>query len=184
MHLSSNEYYKSIDGNLYTADGAVLIQYVIGKREAAFKIPDTVTTIEAYAFSECVNLTSLVIGNGVASIKDHAFEECRSLTNIVVGDGVTSIGGAAFLGCDSLTSVVIGDRVTSIGGKAFDLCLSLKDVYYKGTKEDKANVEIGISDAYFILANWYYYVENEADVPTDGGNYWHYDANGEIAVWQ
>ena len=30
----------------------------------------------------------------------------------------------------------------------------------------------------------YCYIENEADLPTDGGNYWHYDENGEVVVWK
>ncbi|MBO7736589.1 MAG: leucine-rich repeat domain-containing protein [Clostridia bacterium] len=48
-----NQYYKSIDGNLYTKDGKTLVQYAIGKTATSFTIPDGVTTIGDYAFSGC-----------------------------------------------------------------------------------------------------------------------------------
>ena len=104
------------------------------------------------------------------------------MTSVVIPDSVTTIGGLAFYYCSSLTSVVIPDSVTSIGSSAFENCTSWMNVYYKGTAEEWAEIEIGDND-YLSPANRYYYIENEADVPTDGGNYWHYDENGEIAVW-
>ena len=97
---------------------------------------------------------------------------------------VTTIGAYAFNACTNLTSVVIGSGVTTIDSMAFEYCDSLTDVYYKGTESDWANVSM-VDTEYNSLrtATVYYYVENEADVPTDDGNYWHYDENGEIAVW-
>jgi hypothetical protein len=57
-------------------------------------------------------------------------------------------------------------------------------VYYKGTVETWAQISIDSYDNSCLTnATRYYYIENEADVPTDGGNYWHYDTNGAIAVW-
>lgn len=57
-------------------------------------------------------------------------------------DSVTSIGSGAFSDCTSLTSIVIGDGVTSIGDYAFSDCYSLIDVYYTGTEEEWAEIEI------------------------------------------
>ena len=75
----NNQYYQSIDGNLYTKDGKTLIQYAVGKNDISFVIPDIVTSI----------------GSG-------AFNGCDSLTSVVIGDSVTSIGSGAFYGCSSL----------------------------------------------------------------------------------
>ena len=47
----NNRYYKSIDGNLYCKNGRTLIQYAIGKKDASFEIPDSVTSIGEDAFS-------------------------------------------------------------------------------------------------------------------------------------
>ena len=123
-----NEYYCSIDGNLYNKDATTLIQYSIGKIDTSFTIPDSVTSIGSYAFYDCRSLTSVVIPDSVTSIGDYAFDWCRSLTSIEIPDSVTSIGGYAFYGCDSLTSIEIPDSVTSIGGYAFWYCTSLTSV--------------------------------------------------------
>ena len=146
-------------------------------------IPDSVTTIGERAFSECDSLTSLVIGNSVTTIGYQAFSFCDSLTSVVIGDSVTTIGEWAFAWCYSLTSVVIGDSVTTIGDEAFAWCYSLTRIYYKGLASDWENISINSDNSSLENATRYYYVEKEADVPTDGGNYWHYDENGEIAIW-
>ena len=121
-------------------------------------IPDNVTSIGKYAFYNCTGLTSVTIGNSVTSIGGSAFENCISLTSVTIPDSVTSIGDCAFENCSSLTSAVIGNGVTSIsestffdcteltsvtipesvtviGSSAFGRCVGLKDIYYKGTKE-------------------------------------------------
>ena len=109
---TNNQYYKSIDGNLYTKDGKTLVQYAIGKTDSSFTIPDS-----------------------VASIGDSAFSNCSSLTSITTPDNVTSIGYQAFSGCSSLTSITIPDSVTSIGYQAFSGCSSLTSITFTGTIE-------------------------------------------------
>jgi hypothetical protein len=56
-------------------------------------------------------------------------------------------------------------------------------VYYKGTADDWVSVSIYYANESLTNATRYYYIENEADVPTDGGKYWHYDQNGAIVIW-
>ena len=85
-------------------------------------IPNTVTNIEGYAFSNCNSLTAVEIPNSVTSIGNSAFNNCNSLTSVIIPNSVTSIGTDAFSGCSNLTSVTIGDGVTSIGRGAFNGC--------------------------------------------------------------
>ena len=118
----SNEYYKSIDGNLYSKDGKTLVQYAIGKTSTSFEISNIVTSIGACAFECCTSLTSVIIPNSVTSIKQFAFAACTSLESIIIPDSVTSIGGWVFDDCTGLTTVIIGDGVTSIGNFAFSNC--------------------------------------------------------------
>ena len=92
-------------------------------------IPDSVTSIGDYAFSDCSGLTSVTIGNRVTSIGDYAFSNCSGLTSVTIGNRVTSIGDYAFSNCSELTSVTIGNRVTSIGGWAFSNCSGLTEIY-------------------------------------------------------
>ena len=47
---NDNQYFTSIDGNLYNKDKTKLIQYAIGKTDSSFIIPDSVTSIGHAAF--------------------------------------------------------------------------------------------------------------------------------------
>ena len=158
------------------------------EEECEIIIPSThkglpVTEIAKDALSICVRLTSVVIPDSVTTIGWYAFQYNSALTSVVIGDNVATIGNYAFYYCNSLTSVVIGDNVTTIGDATFSGCIGLASVYYKGTASEWADISIGSSNTYFTNATRYYYIENQADVPTDGGNYWHYDENDEIAIW-
>jgi len=108
---------------LYTKAKTALIQYPIGKTSITFAIPNSVTSIEQLAFSQC-----------------------KSLTSITIPNSVTSIGWGAFDGCTSLTSVTIPDSVTSIGNRAFRFCARLTSVTFEGTIASE-NFEYGDSDS-------------------------------------
>lgn len=91
-------------------------------------IPDGVTSIGAYAFYECTEMTSVKIPNSVESIERDAFYNCSSLTTVVIPDSVTSIGTNAFSECYELTSVEIPSSVESISPAAFCGCIKLASV--------------------------------------------------------
>ena len=151
-----NQYYKSIDGNLYSKDGTTLIQYAIDKADISLEIPSSVTYITDYAFDSCSNLTSVVIGDSVTSIGSRAFWNCSSLTSVVIGDSTASIGSYAFYSCENITNVVIGNSVTSIGYCAFAWCDSLTNAYYTGTEEEWANITIDSSNSWLTNATIHY----------------------------
>ena len=91
-------------------------------------IKSGVTSIGAWTFTDCKNLTSVTIPSSVKSIGDSAFSFCTSLKSVTIPNSVTSIDYSAFSGCTSLTSVTIPNSVTSIGGEAFYGCTSLTSV--------------------------------------------------------
>ena len=91
-------------------------------------IPNSVASIDDYAFYNCSGLTSVTIPNSVASIGYCAFSYCSGLTSVTIPNSVTSIGDQAFYGCTGLTSVTIGNSVTSIGGSAFSGCSGLTSI--------------------------------------------------------
>ncbi len=70
----------------------------------------------------------VVIPKGVTSIDEFAFSDCMKLTSITIPEGVTSIGACAFNCCSSLTSITIPESVTSIDDNAFWECSNLKQI--------------------------------------------------------
>lgn len=73
-----NQYYKSIDGALYTKDGKTLIRYA----------PESADT-------------TVVVPEGVTKIADRAFYGAKNLKSIIIPDTVTDIGHDVFKNCDS-----------------------------------------------------------------------------------
>lgn len=87
------------------------------------ELGDGVTSIGTSAFFKCTQLSSIAIGNGVTSIGTSAFNGCTALTKAEIKSG--AIGDSAFNGCTSLTNVTLGDGVTKIGRNAFLKCTAL-----------------------------------------------------------
>lgn len=126
----NNEWYSSINGNLYSKDGKVLYAYAAGKTDTNFVIPNSVTTIDAGAFYICFNLTSVTIPNSVTTIGDSAFYGCWELSNVTIPNSVTKIGDSAFMVCSKLTNITIPESVTEIGKHAFLACSNLTSVIF------------------------------------------------------
>ena len=66
-------------------------------------IPDQVTSIGAYAFCQCANVTEVVIGSRVRNIGERAFASC-SLKSIYIPENVETIGDGAFK-CETLEKI-------------------------------------------------------------------------------
>jgi len=91
-------------------------------------IPNSVTSIDNYAFSGCSGLKSIIIPNSVTSIGDSAFDGCSGLKNLTIPNSVTSIGKSAFWGCSELKSITIPNGVISIDNYTFHGCSELKSI--------------------------------------------------------
>jgi len=129
---SGNTTYISENGVLYDKNKTVLINYPQGKTGNTFTIPNTVTSIEEYAFFKCTSLTIVTIPNSVTNIGEVAFQSCSNLASVNIPNNVITIGLGAFTFCTSLTSVTIPSSVKNIGYKAFDNT-SLTSVTFQGT---------------------------------------------------
>ena len=90
----SNEYYKSVDGVLYTKDGTTLVAWP-GGRGGDAAVAEGTRTIGNYAFAYSP-IISVVIPDGVERIEYDAFASCFDLTAVDIPSSVTYIGSDAF----------------------------------------------------------------------------------------
>ena len=153
-----NEYYSSIEGDLYNKDATSLIRCV---KKRSMTVPGTVLTIDTNAFRGCQVLVSVTMPASVKTIGARAFEDCPMLEEINVDPGntvyssidgnlynkdatslircaqktvvtlpgsVETIEDYAFRGCTRLTSVALSNSVKSIGINAFANCSDLVSV--------------------------------------------------------
>ncbi len=80
---ASNQFFKTVDGVLYSKDGKSLYSYPTGKQDLSYTILP-----------------------GTAKIKSGAFEGNYWLEEVVIAESVAAIGDFAFYGCEYLSTVV------------------------------------------------------------------------------
>lgn len=157
-----NVTYKDYDGA--AGVGVALPKSVITIGDHAFsrtgvtgtlKLPENLTTIGAYAFYQCTNLTGpLVIPQGIKSIEEKTFAECGFTGDITIPDDMTTIGDHAFDKCTNIKSVrytgytgnagiALPESVNTIGKYAFS------DTGVEGTLELPENLTAIGSHAFF-----------------------------------
>lgn len=98
---------------------------------SSVSIPENVTQIEDFAFSDCRELNSLNLPKTLVAIGDDAFMQSVSgsgkLDSIIIPESVKTIGMAAF-SCTNLKKVeILGNA--EVGDFAFSACSQLKDVF-------------------------------------------------------
>ena len=118
---AENESYSAVDGVLFNKDQSELIAYPAGKKGTSYTVPKSVRKIGSYAFSTDGMLEKVKLQEGVESIGDHAFYDSKKLNAISIPKSVKEIADYAF----------------SEGN------LDVGDVYYAGSKEDWAKIQIG-----------------------------------------
>lgn len=143
-----NPRYEQIDGVLFDKQTKTLIAYP-ASRVGAYTIPEGTEHVAKHALSGCVNITDVIIPEGVKSIGDSAFVYTSiadltipdsmasigawafnetGLRSVSIGGGIKSMGKAAFSHSYGITSVTIADGTTDIGEYAFCDCERLEDV--------------------------------------------------------
>lgn len=95
-----------------------------------------VNAIGDYAFSQCYQLTSVVLPNAIEIIGNNAFSLCTMLENVSLPNNLKVIGTRAFYHCDHLITAIIPNQVSIIGPEAFCECYLLMNVYIPHTVTD------------------------------------------------
>ena len=133
---AENTAYAAFDGDLYSKDGTVLVQYAIGKSAVSLSIGEGVVKIGTGALSRST-LTSLSLPSTLLELGDYACYASQSLSSVTFADGakLSTLGEGAFSSCTALTAVTLPSSVETLGDFAFYTCSSLIEVRFdKGSK--------------------------------------------------
>ncbi len=93
--VEENQYFKSLDGNLYTKDMTTLIRYT--QNESSFTIPDTVKIIKNNAMCAQNNLSQLILPENLESIGTFIINYTK-ITQLDLGENVNNLNSASFSG--------------------------------------------------------------------------------------
>lgn len=100
-------------------------------------IEEGITHIGDYAFEDANEVTSVTLPPTLESIGKHAFAFMSSLTEITIPESVAFIGEEAFTCCDNLCSVTLtSSAAPALGEGAFGNCEKLKAIYVNDASDD------------------------------------------------
>ncbi len=110
----------------FQIENGVLVKYTGAGGDVT--VPEGVTSIGDFAFSECESIVSVVLPEGLTSIGSYAFLACDNLERIAIPQSVTFIGSGAFKSCYSLEAVTLPKHITAISDDTFWTCLNLANI--------------------------------------------------------
>ncbi len=101
-----NRHFKAVDGVLFSADGTTLLAYPIAKAGSQYRIPDGVTTINAWAFQGAAHLEHIIFPASVETVGPSACHDLPKLSRVDIcrediimdKDNPNAPGYHAFLG--------------------------------------------------------------------------------------
>lgn len=85
----------------------------------AIELPDTVTSVGAYAFYGCEDVLELKMSESIATIGEYAFAGLPLIEEVTIYGNNTTVGAGAFENCTALESVTLQEGVDYIGTSAF-----------------------------------------------------------------
>ena len=131
---------------------------------AYFDYNSQLDTIPASCFDNCVSLKYVYIPNSVVTIEDFAFYNCKNLDTPLVFNNapqskLETIGFGAFEGCENFRSIYFQSKVKYIGEEAFNNCINLRDLSFKSCASTLVSIGNG---AFYNCAKLYAvdYLEN------------------------
>ncbi len=92
-------------------------------------IPEKITEIKDFTFSNCRKLETAIINNGCTKLGVGAFSNCMVLNKIIIPDTVEYLGEECFKGCLALKEIILPDGIKTLPRKAFENCPALEKIF-------------------------------------------------------
>ena len=140
--------------------------YMDGEEVKHLLIPNSITSIGNYSFSNCSGLISVTIPNSVTSIGNEAFYGCSGLTAVYITDleawcnisfhysNPLEYAQHLFLNGAEIKDLVIPNSVASIGRYAFYGCSGLTSVTIPNSVTTIGNSTFGYRKEVDSRENW------------------------------
>jgi hypothetical protein len=147
-----NEYFKAVDGVLYSADMTRMLAYPRGKRDTVYEIPEGITQLDEMAFSRAAYLKTVILPD--------SYEITTDIPENILNQDGNSLSIALYV-YNSVSAVTVkpsNTRYKSIDGMLYSL--DGKSLWYIPTKYSG---DVNISDSCEVMEKGSIYVANKAN---------------------
>ena len=125
---AENKHFVMDNNSLLDINRTRLIKHLTISGETYYEVPQTVTTIDPYAFYNNNYLTQIVLYEGLKIIGESAFANCYQISSVNLPSTLTALGKQAFFNCSQLNYIYIPDGITEIPEGTFRFCSNLQTV--------------------------------------------------------
>lgn len=132
--VTSADFYQYPFGYIFGTE-----RFTAGERTSQIYYGDSVSNTTTTYYYIPNKLSTVIITGG--DILPYAFYQCKNLKTVIIGNGTNAIGTGAFSFCTALKNITIGKNITEINS-AFN-CRHLTNVYYKGSLESWCKITFG-----------------------------------------
>lgn len=110
---AQNSVFELRDGILYNKEKNSIVRYPGGRMENEFVIPDGIVCVEDSCFADTNDLLRITLPDSVKTIEDYAFFGCKQCKYFDLGEGVVSIGDCA-IPTNQLRGICLPDSIASM----------------------------------------------------------------------
>lgn len=115
----ANTTYKSVDGVLTNAAVTEIVWFPMGKT-GSYTLPETITAVGDYAFSEC-SITEFTLPDNLTTLGQSVFYDSK-VEKVTLPDKLRTVPAGTFQKCRRLRTVSLGSATEQISDYVFDGC--------------------------------------------------------------
>ena len=136
---TSNPNFSSQDGILYNKNKTELVAYPSHKNNTVYTMPNSVKTVKDVAFYMNGYLTTVNLSTSITELPEYAFSGCINLSTINNLNNVTKYGDYC-LGATAISSITLSANVTEVSALSFLNCEKLTTINVDGNNSKYTSV--------------------------------------------
>ena len=144
---NDNKYYTTKDGVLFNKLTSKLICYPAGKDGSSYTVPESVTSLEPYAF-QGTQLNTITLPKNLITIREGALGYNNGLSTITIPESVTNIEPNAFANSNNLEEILVDEnnkKYSTKDGVLFDKNLTTLIYYPSSNPDTEYSVPSGVT---------------------------------------
>ena len=144
---NDNKYYTTKDGVLFNKLMSKLICYPAGKDGSSYTVPESVTSLEPYAF-QGAQLNTIILPKNLITIREGALGYNNGISTITIPESVTNIEPNAFANSNNLEEILVDEnnkKYSTKDGVLFDKNLTTLIYYPSSNPDTEYSVPSGVT---------------------------------------
>lgn len=141
----------NVEGTTYDVTSIGYKGCAFWNKKKSITLPNSIKTIEPYAFYGCDSLENINLPEGLTSIGHFAFYDCWKIETVKIPNSVKTIDEYAYWRCFGIKTLTFGSGVELIGYNAFNSCDKITSVTCHALVPPAVTVP---PDNYEVLFSW------------------------------